>query len=79
VRECELVAHVVMADRIRRFQYDPAVKEFVSDDGAFHLSDSALRALAARPGREVTYTCLPPGTGALAVRAKRTPREAVGR
>jgi hypothetical protein len=79
VRECELVAHVVIAGRIRRFQYDPAVKMFVSDNGASHLSDSALRALAVREGREVTYTCLPPGIGALAaVRAKQTPRETVG-
>jgi hypothetical protein len=78
VKECDLVAHVVVDDRITKFQYDHATRRFVSDNGKLHLSDSALRALAARPGREVTYSCLPPGTGALtAVRAKQTPVEAV--
>lgn len=41
------------------------------DDGDFHgdraaeppLSDGALRALAATPGQQLTYTCVPPGSG----------------
>jgi len=34
---------------------------FRPDNGTAALSSSALRALAATPGQEITYTCLPPG------------------
>jgi hypothetical protein len=37
---------------------------FVPGDASAPLSDSALRALAAVAGQEVTYTCVPPGSGA---------------
>jgi hypothetical protein len=60
VRECALVANVVLGGRIKGFRYDPVAKEFISDGGELRFSDSALRALASRPGREVTYTCFPP-------------------
>jgi len=36
---------------------------FVPDDGGATITDAALRALAATPGQEVTYTAAPPGSG----------------
>ena len=37
---------------------------FVPGDASAPLADSALRALAAVAGQEVTYSCVPPGSGA---------------
>jgi DNA-binding beta-propeller fold protein YncE len=64
VRECDLVANVVQGGRIKAFLYDPVARNFIPDDGSSRISDGALRALAAVAGQEVTYTCVPPGTGA---------------
>ena len=36
--------------------------DFMRDDGAM-IADATLRLLALVPGQELTYTCLPPGTG----------------
>jgi YVTN family beta-propeller protein len=63
VRECDLVANVALGGRVRNFLYDPVAKKFVSEDGSIRLPDFALRALATVLGQEVTYTCLPPGSG----------------
>ena len=41
----------------------PAAATFEADDGTEHVADSALRALALTPGQELTYTCVPPGSG----------------
>jgi DNA-binding beta-propeller fold protein YncE len=62
VRECDLVAQVAMGGSIKGFLFDPGANNFISGDGT-RVSDSALRALAATPGQEVTYTCAPPGSG----------------
>jgi hypothetical protein len=62
VRECSLVARVAQNGRIKSYTYDPVTNNFSPDDGSGSLSDSGLRALAAVPGQEVTYTCLPPGS-----------------
>jgi hypothetical protein len=64
VKECDLVANVAVAGRVRSFLYDPIARKFISEDGRIRLADFALRALATTPGQEVTYTCLPPGSGA---------------
>jgi DNA-binding beta-propeller fold protein YncE len=64
VKECDLVANIALAGRVRSFLYDPIAGKFVSEDGRLRLPDFALRALAIVPGQEVTYTCLPPGSGA---------------
>ena len=61
--ECDLIARVVVGGTARTYVLQ-ADKAFLSDDGSEALSDSALRALAATPGQEVTYTCLPPGWAA---------------
>ncbi len=63
VRECELVANAVVDGRMRTFQYEPVNKKFIADDGVSYFSDSEMRALATKVGREVTYTCLPPRIG----------------
>jgi DNA-binding beta-propeller fold protein YncE len=63
VKECDLVANIALAGRVRSFLYDPIAGKFVSEDGRLRLPDFALRALAIVPGQEVTYTCLPPGSG----------------
>jgi hypothetical protein len=63
VKECDLVANLALRGRIRSLMYDPVAKKFISADGRVRLPDIALRALALLPGREVTYTCLPPGSG----------------
>jgi DNA-binding beta-propeller fold protein YncE len=61
-RECELTARLVEAGALRGYLFDPATQEFVAADGT-RRSDAALRALAATAGQEITYTCVPPGSG----------------
>jgi DNA-binding beta-propeller fold protein YncE len=63
VMECDLVAQVVQNGRMRSYLYDPAGNNFIPDDGSDRASDSVLRALAATPGQEVTYTATTPGSG----------------
>jgi len=63
VTECDLVARVPIDGRVKGFLFDPTSNSFIPDDGTANLSDSALRGLAATPGQEVTYTCVPPGSG----------------
>ena len=57
------MASVVEAGRERGYLYDPDTDLFLPDDGTAGLSDAALRLKAGTPGQEITYTCLPPGTG----------------
>jgi YVTN family beta-propeller protein len=64
VTECDLVVHVVKNGHIMGFLYNPVGGNFVPDDGSGALSDGALRAFAATPGQEVTYTAATPGSGA---------------
>jgi YVTN family beta-propeller protein len=62
--ECDLVAMLVLFDRPKGFLYNPTTQMFVAGDGSnISLSDSALRLLARLPGKEITYTCVPPGSG----------------
>lgn len=63
VTECDLVAQVVQNGKIKGFLYNPATGAFVPADGSAPLTDAALRALAAIPGQEVTYTAATPGSG----------------
>lgn len=66
VTECDVVAQVVQNGRVTGFLYDPQNGNFYSfsDRGKIILSDAQLRALAVTPGQEVTYTAVPPGSGA---------------
>jgi hypothetical protein len=61
--ECELVAKVVVNGIPKGFLFDPASGTFIPGNGGTALSDTALRALAATPGQEVTFTAVPPGSG----------------
>lgn len=61
--ECELVAKVVVNGVPTGFLLDPASGTFIPGNGGTALSDTALRALAATPGQEVTFTAVPPGSG----------------
>jgi len=63
VTECDLVAQVAIGGRVRGYLYSPAAAAFLPDDGSAPLSDAALRALAATPGQEITYTAATPGSG----------------
>lgn len=61
--ECDLVASVVQGGAVKGYLYHPTSAVFVPGDASAPLSDGALRALAAVAGQEVTYTCVPPGSG----------------
>jgi len=63
VKECELVARVAQGGTIKGFLFNPSTSLFVPAGGGTSLSDSALRALAATAGQEVTFTCVPTGSG----------------
>jgi DNA-binding beta-propeller fold protein YncE len=63
VGECDVVAKGSLAGAERGW-YRLADGTFVSDcAGDPHLTDTALRAQAATAGQELTYTCVPPGSG----------------
>ncbi|HET9625907.1 MAG TPA: hypothetical protein VFP84_31315 [Kofleriaceae bacterium] len=64
VKECDLVARVAQGGVIQGFVFDPSTSTFAPAGGGTALSDAALRALAATPGQEVTFTCATPGSGA---------------
>jgi DNA-binding beta-propeller fold protein YncE len=62
VTECDLIASVVEGGARKGYWLDVGSGSFVDALGA-PRTDAALRALAATPGQEVTYTCAPPGSG----------------
>jgi DNA-binding beta-propeller fold protein YncE len=61
-RECDLVAKVAIGGSLKGYLLDAAAGDFVAADGT-RRTDASLRALAATSGQEVTYTCVPPGSG----------------
>ena len=62
VTECDLVASVVQNGAVHGFLFSATAGTFVSATGTT-MTDHALRALAATVGQEVTFTCVPPGSG----------------
>jgi hypothetical protein len=62
VTECDLVATVVVNKAVQSYLYASAAQAFMTASWS-SISDAALRAMAAIPGQEVTFTCLPPGSG----------------
>jgi DNA-binding beta-propeller fold protein YncE len=65
VRACDLVARSADAGRERGWLFAPGPPElFLPDDGGAGITDAALRSRALLPDQEVTYTCVPPGSGA---------------
>jgi len=78
VTECDLVARMVRNQVSIGYLYDPSSGDFVASDGRGRISDAALRALAAFPGQEITYTAVPPGSGPrLAFRPLPGPRQRI--
>jgi DNA-binding beta-propeller fold protein YncE len=63
VTEADVVAKVVRSGRAVSFLFEPRQGTFRAQDGS-RLTDVALRALATTVGQEVTYTAVPPGSGA---------------
>jgi DNA-binding beta-propeller fold protein YncE len=63
-KEIELVASVVQGGARRSFLFNPANSTFVPSGGGAALTDAQLRALANTAGQEVTFTAVPPGSGA---------------
>lgn len=63
VTECDLVAKLAVNGAPLGYLYRPASGTFVQPKTGASISDAALRALAATVGQEVTFTCVPPGSG----------------
>jgi hypothetical protein len=63
VNECDLIAKLDDGGSPRGYLYDASANRFDPDDGGASITDAALRALAAAPNQEVTYTAAPPGSG----------------
>jgi DNA-binding beta-propeller fold protein YncE len=63
VTECDLVAKVSIAGRPTGFLYNATRDEFVSSSRRISRHDPQFRALARAPGQEITFTCVPPGSG----------------
>ncbi|HEY6557283.1 MAG TPA: hypothetical protein VI072_08415 [Polyangiaceae bacterium] len=63
INECELTANATIAGKQRGWLFRASNNNFEPDDGTARVSDATLRALAATAGQEVTYTCVPPGSG----------------
>ncbi len=63
VVECDLITKGIIGGEQRGSVMD-ASGNFVSDRAADPVSsDATIRAFAATPGQEITYTCVPPGSG----------------
>ncbi len=64
VNECELIVKGNIAGEARGALFDANTSLFQPDRAAeTPLTDAQLRALAATAGQELTYTCVPPGSG----------------
>ena len=63
VTECDLVAKGIVNGETRGWVYRPGLTLFQSDRAAETVTDAQLRALATTAGQEITYTCVPPGSG----------------
>jgi hypothetical protein len=64
VKECDLVVKGTVAGEARGWVMSSTAATFTSDRAIEPPTpDAALRLLAAVPGQELTYTCVPPGSG----------------
>jgi hypothetical protein len=62
-KECELVAKAATPTGLVGYLYAPSAAAFKTSTGQ-SVTDAQLRSSALTAGREVTYTCVVPGTGA---------------
>ena len=60
---CELVAHGLMAGKLRGYLLLDSGQFETDDPSDGLLSDATLRQQATAPGNSLTYTCVPPGAG----------------
>ncbi len=63
VTECDLVAKGVVNGEARGWVYRPGLSHFQSDRSSETHTDAQLRLIAQTAGQEITYTCVPPGSG----------------
>ncbi len=61
--ECDLVVKGLVKGQVTGLLYNPQQKTF-SVRPSVTLSDAAVRELAQNAGQELTFTCVPPGSGA---------------
>jgi DNA-binding beta-propeller fold protein YncE len=64
VTECELVAKMSFAGSPKGFLYNAGSDSFTPSGSGLNIPDPLFRALALIPGQEITFTCVPPGSGA---------------
>ena len=62
-KECDLIVKGIVGGMPRGYLLNPATNQFQSDRAGESLGDGALRGLASIPGQQLTYTCVPPGSG----------------
>jgi len=62
--ECDLVVKGNVAGVQRSWLLNASTGTFTPDNGGAALTDAQLRAVANTAGQELTYTCVPPGSGA---------------
>ncbi len=63
VTECDLVAKGIVSGEARGWVYRPGANNFQSDRAGETHTDAQLRAFAVTAGQDITYTCVPPGSG----------------
>ncbi len=62
--ECDLIIKGIINGKARGWVMNNSTGMFTSDrTDESSLTDAALRALASQQGQELTYTCVPPGSG----------------
>jgi DNA-binding beta-propeller fold protein YncE len=62
-RECDLVAKAKIGTRTKGWLLDPVSGRFTPDDGGNTITETQMRNVANTAGQEVTFTCVPPGSG----------------
>jgi len=62
--ECDLVVKGIVNGQASGYLYNPQQNAFNSVPSSASFSDTALRALGQKSGDELTFTCVPPGSGA---------------
>lgn len=63
VTDCDVIAHLVQGGTQQAGLYDPGTDTYQPDDGGAPIPGATVRSLANTAGQEVTYTCVPPGSG----------------
>jgi DNA-binding beta-propeller fold protein YncE len=62
-KECDLVAKGKIGGVPQSWLMNASNGNWIPDNGGAQISDSSLRALSNTAGQELTFTCVPPGSG----------------